>query len=510
MAYNLPPPWNPGFALPDNVDDEGLQRRAFITKMLPRGSYDPSTDGTGGFAVPQYVLDEGTGQGTYTTKWAPSGSYAGPKVPHWLNNRPQVVKTVALPGGGKLATVQPLSGDDAPMPAALENYGAQAAQVLISSVAGVPANRRAAAMKTAMNKLDASLWARTQTIFNRYVAQGVAPAQAFPSALARAMSTGMTAELIKKGFKSSPAPQARPSQGLGCYPCMAALGAAKVDPGEASNSKQTAPKAPQRTPAEQAAYNASVAKNIADAIANGAYYDANGVLRMPDKGGGLLDTITGAVTGAISTVGGAITGGIATAGGAVGTAAQATAGAIGTAVTTTGGAVASAGSMVGKAVVNTAGTVVDWTVDAAGAVYDAGGKLIGWVKDAAGAIYDAAGKLIGYVVDAAEKLGDLACDALNVPAVGMGVGAVATAVGGVYGGPAGAAAGQVGTQMARKGCAVSPPVAPVIPTPLLSQTSKTLLLAGGAVLAVLLLLPPPKKKPPAVAASAPKPATVPK
>ena len=110
-----------------------------------------------------------------------------------------------MPGGGEVSTVQPqaMSGDDTPMPAAMENYGVQAVQAIISSVAGVPANKRAAAMKTASDKLDASLWTRTQAIFSRYVSQGMAPAQAFPAALARAMSTGMTAELIKKGFKAA-------------------------------------------------------------------------------------------------------------------------------------------------------------------------------------------------------------------------------------------------------------------------------------------------------------------
>ena len=59
MAYNLPPPWDPGFALPQNVRDEGLQRRGFVTKQMPRGSYDNPSVGYGGFTVPQYVKDEG-------------------------------------------------------------------------------------------------------------------------------------------------------------------------------------------------------------------------------------------------------------------------------------------------------------------------------------------------------------------------------------------------------------------------------------------------------------------
>ena len=38
--YRIPPPWNPGYANPQNVDDEGLERRAFTTSWAPRGSFD--------------------------------------------------------------------------------------------------------------------------------------------------------------------------------------------------------------------------------------------------------------------------------------------------------------------------------------------------------------------------------------------------------------------------------------------------------------------------------------
>lgn len=508
MPYNLPPPWNAGYALPDNVDDEGLERRAFITKMLPRGSYDPSTDGTGGFAVPQYIRDEGTGQGTYTTQWQPSGTYSGPRIPHFLNRRPTVVKAAKLPGGATLATVQrsvPAMGDDeAPMPAPMENYGVQAAQVLISGVAAVPPAKRSAAIRKAMDKLDASLWDRTQAIFARYVKQGMAPEAAFKPALQRALSTGLTASIIKKGFRSS-APQFSPLQGLGCYSCKPALGAVK-EGGAGGKSTGTGTKPGQTNTA------ADNAKIIADAIAKGAYYDANGILRYPAEAGSILDTIVDVVITPVQVIGGGVTGAIQTAGGAVQTAGgavvdagKAVGGAVGEAVNTTI-------DMTGRAVVNAAGTVVDWTVTAAGAVYDAGGTLIGWVKDAAGAIYDAGGKLIGWIVEGAEKLGDLACDAINVPLVGTAVGAVATVVGGVYGGPAGAAAGAAGTQAARAGCAVGPPTVPVTPPKgffdSLTPAGKSMLLAGAAVAAVLLLIPPKKKKP-AVTAAKPASATKP-
>lgn len=228
MAWNLPKAWDPGFVLPKNAQDEGLQRRALVTKQMPRGTYDQPDVGTGGYTVPDYVMDEGYGQGTFTTKWQPSGSYTGPAVPHWLNQRPKLVKTRPLPGGGQAVTVQPLS-DDAPLHPLFEDYGQQAAQILISRVAGFPAGKREAALRAVMDKVDKSLWTRTQTIWNRYRSQGVPPAQAFPLALARAMSTGMAAEIIKTGL-SGAAPQAKSLLGLGCYGCWAALGADEPAP----------------------------------------------------------------------------------------------------------------------------------------------------------------------------------------------------------------------------------------------------------------------------------------
>jgi hypothetical protein len=216
MAYNLPDAWDPGFALPKNVRDEGLQRRGFVTKQMPRGTYDQPVVGTGGYQVPQYVMDEGYGQGTFTTKWQPSGSYVGPKVPNWLNQRPQVVREQALPGGGKVVTVQPLNGDEDAIPPAYQDYGAKAAQVIVTQVARVPASQRAALMKTLLAKIDKSLWSRTNDIWKRYVSQGISPDKAFPLALARAISAGFSAEVVMGGQRRR-APQANSLLGLGCY-----------------------------------------------------------------------------------------------------------------------------------------------------------------------------------------------------------------------------------------------------------------------------------------------------
>jgi hypothetical protein len=216
MAYNLPAAWDPGFVMPKNVQDEGIERRAFVTKQMPRGTYDQPAVGTGGYKVPQYVLDEGYGQGTFTTKWQPSGSYSGPKVPNWLNKRPQVVRSQRLPGGAKVVTVQPLNGDDDVIPAAYQDYGARAAQTIITQISRLPVSRRTGAMKSLMAKIDPSLWSRTNDIWKRYVAQGVAPDKAFPLALARAISAGFSAEVVDISLRRR-APQATSLLGLGCY-----------------------------------------------------------------------------------------------------------------------------------------------------------------------------------------------------------------------------------------------------------------------------------------------------
>jgi hypothetical protein len=195
---------------------------------MPRGTYDDATSGTGGYVVPRYVLDEGIGQGTFTTKWLPSGTYAGPRVPNWLNQRPQVVAEKRMPGGGKVVTVQPL-GDDQPLPKPIEDYGTKAAQSLLARVGRLPAGQRQAALQAIVNRVDKSLWSRTQDIWRRYRAQGVPADRAFQMALARAMSAGIAAEIIHTGIRGE-APQAKSLLGLGCYGCWAALGADEAAP----------------------------------------------------------------------------------------------------------------------------------------------------------------------------------------------------------------------------------------------------------------------------------------
>jgi hypothetical protein len=239
MAFGLPPAWQSGFALPDNVKDEGLERRGFVTKQMPRGTYDNSpADPTGGFAVPTYIRTEGYGQGARTTKWMRRGEY-GPNVPQWIQKQPTVA-TMVRRGDAKLVTIQRQSfsgmgslggiSGDPPLPEPFEAYGTRAAQAILSRINQLAPSVRKQQLKQILDRLDPSLWNRTAEITRRYVGQGLHATEAFPRGLARALSAGIAAEMIRSGQTSS-APQPASLLGLGCYGCEAALGATPAGTG---------------------------------------------------------------------------------------------------------------------------------------------------------------------------------------------------------------------------------------------------------------------------------------
>ncbi len=230
MAYNLPPPWDPGYALPGNVRDEGLERRTLVTRWSPRGTYDAPRVNTGGYVVPQYVIDEGIGQGTHVTQWQPRGTYHGPRVPHWLNERPRVVGERRRRAGGVDVTFSRAPGmGDAPLKA----FGDRGATAILNEVTRLPPAQRKAALKRALDGLDPTLHKRAGDIARDLNARGVPPAQAVREGLARALSAGLTAELIRTGERGT-RPPAGSLLGLGCYgagPFRAALGADAPTPG---------------------------------------------------------------------------------------------------------------------------------------------------------------------------------------------------------------------------------------------------------------------------------------
>lgn len=234
MAYNLPPPWDPGYAQTPNMKAEGLQRRALITKWSPRGTYDSSVNPTGGYRQPQYVMDEGVGQGALVTDWVPSGTYMGPRVPHWQNQRSKLYAGAPGPAGSQYVNVVKTGlGDvssaagEAKFPEPFHSYGQKAATHILSRLQVVPKAQRKAQLQRVLHAIDPTLWPRAAAITQRLMKKGLPPTQALHGGIARAMSAGFIAELHHTG-KSGARPKGRSQMGLGCYGCgsvLSALGA---------------------------------------------------------------------------------------------------------------------------------------------------------------------------------------------------------------------------------------------------------------------------------------------
>ena len=224
--FRLPPPWNPGYALPQNVDDEGLERHAYTTAWAPRGSFDNPKVGTAGYAVPQYVKDEGYGVGAMVTRWAPRGSYPGPKVPFWLDKQSaKVVGRKRLPGGATQLQIQTMAGVEISKTgkAPFTNYGMKSAAALIETVKMMPPAMRTAQLRKAMEKIDPNLYARSEKLATAESKAGVPADVALERGIAAAMSQGIASELVELGRGKKPAKKSQ--LGAVCYGCATALGA---------------------------------------------------------------------------------------------------------------------------------------------------------------------------------------------------------------------------------------------------------------------------------------------
>lgn len=203
MAYRLPPPWDPGYAMPKNALDEGLERRAFITKWQPRGSYDnPQLANRTGYAIPGYVQQEMYGQGARVTQWMPNAT--AQRVPNYLNQHTRITNVATAGGGSKRVTVvRSAMGDDAVVddafPEPWGSYGTKAASAIMAKLAIVPKASRKAMLQKILAAIDSSLWSRTQEATKRYLARGATPPAALQAGLARAMSAGIVAELHRTG-----------------------------------------------------------------------------------------------------------------------------------------------------------------------------------------------------------------------------------------------------------------------------------------------------------------------
>lgn len=244
--FNLPPPWNPGYALPRNVEAEGLVRGTFTARQAPRGTYDDPVVGRGGYQVPAYAIDEGYGQGAVVTAWMPRGE--APRVQHWLDMPTTIVEgATPVRGGGTEYHLDVLSGDPAPAALPLPGqkgdpfvlYGRRAARIIARKMKGLPPGDRRVALKAIFDTVDPALWGKVAQRAETYLAAGQSADAAFEQAMATAFADGMLSEIIATGTKRT-APEPASLMGLGCYGCGGVLGDVATA-AQAASSSGTAP-----------------------------------------------------------------------------------------------------------------------------------------------------------------------------------------------------------------------------------------------------------------------------
>jgi hypothetical protein len=197
--FNIPPPWNAGYALPVNVADEGLERRGIVTRWAPRGTFDNPKVGHGGYAVPGYVLDEGYGEGSVMTKWAPRGTYFGPKIPYWIDKAPKRLRKIARLPGGKTRTTLAGLGDMEQRTTGrtdLTDYANSLAFNLIDTVRMMPDDMRKKELRKALDAIDPKLYALAEKFADEEVRANAPPLVALQRGIARAAIEGLGKELI--------------------------------------------------------------------------------------------------------------------------------------------------------------------------------------------------------------------------------------------------------------------------------------------------------------------------
>jgi len=206
--YRLPPPWSPNYALPRNVLDEGLERHAYVTAWMPRGSFDDPSVGDGGYALPAYVRAEKYGRGAYVTQWAPRGSYPGPVVPNWLNRQSaRIVGTKRLGKGATAVAIQTMGAVEQQVSgrAAVTDYGRSLARNLIETVQGMPDDVRVKMIKAALDRIDPTLYKRAERLANEEAKTGVPALVALERGISYAASQGFAREIVTLGQGRSPA-----------------------------------------------------------------------------------------------------------------------------------------------------------------------------------------------------------------------------------------------------------------------------------------------------------------
>ena len=525
--YRIPPPWNPGYALPQNVDDEGLERRAYTTAWAERGTFDDPKVGTAGYAVPQYIKDEGYGVGAMVTRWAPRGSYAGPRVPHWLDKQAaKVVGRRPLPGGATQLQIRALAGveysktGDTPF----TNYGLTSAAALIQTVKMMPPSVRVKQLRKALDKIDPKLYARGEQLATAESKVGVPPDVALERGLAAAMSHGMASELVDLGRGKKPAKRSQlgsvvslgdtaPTRAGYCWIPATATVPGHWERAPASGCAVSQVGAPTATPVVTdhrdgttsgggvTVTNTATGQVVKTTLSTPPPAPSPADQHFVNIGPFLIPVTTGSWNDhrALSdekkawvdenVAQAAKAGGISVAemqkgqypfvkfksdtGEAWGLYYK---------VGSDGSTIVSYHKMPSDKGLAGMGGLWDYVKDAGSFVF---GGIWDVLKKVWAGIKWVAAKVVDFVKDAAEWVKDKACDLFTSP-VGQIAGAAA---GAAVGGPAGAQAGAMGAQVAAQACSSPQPAAPAATPPPASGTNLTpLLLIGGVGVAAVLLL----------------------
>jgi hypothetical protein len=207
-------PWNPGYALPQNVLDEPLGRGTFTSAYAPRGLVDTlipnmglgGLGSLGGSSLSGHSLSGSSLSGTILGGFSGDEgvmSIAESAVNRVRDHRAQPkVPTDRAPG---------FLGDP------IAAYGKKSASVLLAATQKVPHDHRKPLLREMLNHIDPTLWDRVGSKAKELqTTKGYTAQVALQRALSICMASGLLNELdaIGKGKKSI---KVRSHLGLGMY-----------------------------------------------------------------------------------------------------------------------------------------------------------------------------------------------------------------------------------------------------------------------------------------------------
>lgn len=185
-APSIPEPWRTGYAYPEYVDSEPLGRGVFATAYMPRRTVDT--------LVPDYLsgmVDDELGQADINTK---SGATWRESAARRYSGRPAPSAIERSEHAYNLGFVDPASSEDA-----IGAFGHEAAAHILSTVMGMPRLQRKPALRKMLDRLEPGLWGRVTRKANALRAAGANDLEAVRRALASSISHGLAQELIRAG-----------------------------------------------------------------------------------------------------------------------------------------------------------------------------------------------------------------------------------------------------------------------------------------------------------------------